>query len=74
MKEEPFTRHDVYTAEEVFLTGTVAEVIAVVKVDGRQIGSGKPGVHTNRMLEKFRERVVREGEKVNFNDQSLNVS
>jgi branched-chain amino acid aminotransferase len=38
MIEEPFTRHDVYNAEEVFLTGTAAEVIAVVKVDGRQIG------------------------------------
>ncbi len=38
MKEEVFTRHDVYTADEVFLTGTAAEVIAVVKVDGRVIG------------------------------------
>lgn len=45
VKEEPFTRHDVYTAEEVFLTGTAAEVIAVVKVDGRTIGEGKPGLH-----------------------------
>ncbi|MDA1477477.1 branched-chain-amino-acid transaminase [Bacillus changyiensis] len=74
VSEEPFTRHDVYTAEEVFLTGTAAEVIAVVEVDGRKIGDGKPGLHTNRMLEKFRERVVRDGEKVNFKDQSLNVS
>ncbi|NPC93578.1 branched-chain-amino-acid transaminase [Bacillus sp. WMMC1349] len=74
VSEEPFTRHDVYTAEEVFLTGTAAEVIAVVKVDGRKIGDGKPGLHTNKMLEKFRERVVRDGEKVNFKDQSLNVS
>lgn len=46
VKEEPFTRHDVYTADEVFLTGTAAEVIAVVKVDGRVIGDGVPGVHT----------------------------
>lgn len=74
VKEEPFTRHDVYTADEVFLTGTAAEVIAVVKVDGRKIGDGKPGVHTNRMLEKFRERVVREGLKVSLKDQSLSVS
>ncbi|MDA7027572.1 branched-chain-amino-acid transaminase [Bacillus sp. CLL-7-23] len=74
VSEEPFTRHDVYTAEEVFLTGTAAEVIAVVEVDGRKIGDGKPGLHTNKMLEKFRERVVRDGEKVNFKDQSLNVS
>ncbi|PLR93678.1 branched-chain-amino-acid transaminase [Bacillus sp. T33-2] len=64
VKEEPFTRHDVYTADEVFLTGTAAEVIAVVKVDGRTIGDGMPGVHTNRILEKFRERVVSEGIQV----------
>ena len=43
MREEVFTRHDVYTADEVFLTGTAAEVIGVVKVDGRLVGDGKPG-------------------------------
>jgi branched-chain amino acid aminotransferase len=64
VKEEPFTRHDVYTADEVFLTGTAAEVIAVVKVDGRPIGNGVPGSHTKHLLEKFRERVVAEGIKV----------
>ncbi len=64
VKEEPFTRHDVYTADEVFLTGTAAEVIAVVKVDGREIGNGAPGEHTNKLLAKFRERVVSEGVKV----------
>jgi len=64
VKEEPFTRHDVYTADEVFLTGTAAEVIAVIKVDGRVIGNGVPGVHTRKLLEKFRERVVAEGVKV----------
>ena len=51
VKEEPFTRHDVYVADEVFLTGTAAEVIAVVKVDGRVIGDGKPGKETNCLLE-----------------------
>ncbi|MBD1381165.1 branched-chain-amino-acid transaminase [Metabacillus arenae] len=74
VREEPFTRHDVYTADEVFLTGTAAEVIAVVKVDGREIGDGKPGEHTNRLLEKFRQKVIKEGVKVNYNDQGLNVS
>ncbi|MDT8859481.1 branched-chain-amino-acid transaminase [Alkalihalobacillus sp. MEB130] len=64
VKEEPFTRHDVYVADEVFLTGTAAEVIAVVKVDGRIIGEGKPGKETNALLKAFRERVVVEGEKV----------
>jgi branched-chain amino acid aminotransferase len=64
MKEEPFTRHDVYVADEVFLTGTAAEVIAVVKVDGRVIGNGAPGEHTNKLLEAFRKKVVEEGVKV----------
>ena len=36
-------RHDVYTADECFLTGTAAEVIPVVECDGRPIGAGKPG-------------------------------
>ncbi|KEP26476.1 MULTISPECIES: branched-chain-amino-acid transaminase [Bacillus] len=74
VKEEPFTRHDVYTAEEVFLTGTAAEVIAVVKVDGRTIGEGKPGLHTNKLLEQFRKRVVEEGEKVIFTDENIHAS
>lgn len=39
VKEEPFTRHDVYTAEEVFLTGTAAEVIAVVKLTAARSGT-----------------------------------
>lgn len=73
IKEEPFTRHDVYTADEVFLTGTAAEVIAVVKVDGRTIGDGVPGIHTNRLLLKFRERVVLEGYKV-YQETTPNVS
>ncbi|MBM7587835.1 branched-chain amino acid aminotransferase [Bacillus pakistanensis] len=64
MREEVFTRHDVYTADEVFLTGTAAEVIAVVKVDGREIGDGKPGSYTKQLLESFRKTVTEEGRKV----------
>jgi branched-chain amino acid aminotransferase len=67
--EEPFTRHDVYVADEVFLTGTAAEVIAVVKVDGRIIGEGAPGETTNRLLEVFRKRTVLEGVKVYPNER-----
>jgi branched-chain amino acid aminotransferase len=74
LKEEPFTRHDVYTADEVFLTGTAAEVIAVVKVDGRVIGEGKPGVHTNKLLKEFRKRVVSEGVKVYSDSRNSSVS
>ncbi|SFS96346.1 branched-chain-amino-acid transaminase [Marininema halotolerans] len=61
VKEEPFTRHDVYVADEVFLTGTAAEVIAVVKVDGRMVGDGKPGPITNHLLEEFRGLVTIDG-------------
>ncbi|EGL82143.1 branched-chain amino acid aminotransferase [Caldalkalibacillus thermarum TA2.A1] len=64
VKEEPFTQYDVYTADEVFLTGTAAEVIAVVKVDGRVIGNGRPGPHTQVLLQAFRELVVTDGVKV----------
>lgn len=63
IEETPFTRHDVYTADEVFLTGTAAEVIAVVDVDGRTIGSGKPGKVTDDLLEAFRNRVTEDGVK-----------
>ncbi|TDQ37927.1 branched-chain-amino-acid transaminase [Aureibacillus halotolerans] len=61
VKEEPFTRHDVYVADEVFLTGTAAEVIAVVKVDGRVIGDGTPGAYTKDLLRIFREKVRTDG-------------
>jgi len=64
VKEEPFTRHDVYVADEVFLTGTAAEVIAVVKVDGRQIGDGTPGETTKALLAEFRKQVTADGVKV----------
>ncbi|PPA72492.1 branched-chain-amino-acid transaminase [Jeotgalibacillus proteolyticus] len=71
MEEAVFTRHDVYVADEVFLTGTAAEVIAVVKVDGRSIGTGKPGEITNELLQSFRDLVVSDGIKVY--DPKLNV-
>ncbi|MDZ5712884.1 branched-chain-amino-acid transaminase [Jeotgalibacillus haloalkalitolerans] len=64
MEEAVFTRHDVYVADEVFLTGTAAEVIAVVKVDGRVVGDGTPGQVTNDLLESFRELVIKDGVKV----------
>lgn len=52
--EGPLTRHDIYIADECFLTGTAAEVIAVTSLDGRQIGDGKPGPITTRLLDLFR--------------------
>ncbi len=62
VREIPLTRHDVYVADECFLTGTAAEVIPVVKVDSRPIGSGKPGPITEELREQFH-RLAR-GEKV----------
>jgi branched-chain amino acid aminotransferase len=49
------TRYDLFTADEFFLTGTAAEVIAAVKLDSRVIGDGKPGPITNRIIARFRE-------------------
>ncbi|NDI34041.1 branched-chain-amino-acid transaminase [Chengkuizengella sediminis] len=64
VEEELITRHDVYTAEEVFMTGTAAEIISVVKVDGRVIGIGKPGKLAIKLFENFKKYVVIEGEKI----------
>lgn len=62
-RERLFTRHEVYIADECFLTGTAAEIIPVVKVDGRQIGDGKPGPLTSLMLTKFKELTRKDGVK-----------
>jgi len=51
--EQPFTRHDMYVADECFLTGTAAEVIPVIDVDGRQIGHGVPGAITIDLMKRF---------------------
>lgn len=53
VREIPLTKHDVYIANECFLTGTAAEVIPVVKVDDREIGTGKPGPITRDLREQF---------------------
>ncbi len=52
-QEVPITLHDVYTADECFLTGTAAEVIGVVSCDGRQIGTGKVGLVTRQIRDAF---------------------
>ncbi|HOX53922.1 MAG: branched-chain-amino-acid transaminase [Candidatus Omnitrophica bacterium] len=61
--EHVVTRHEVYTSDECFLTGTAAEIIPVVKVDGRTIGSGKPGEITKKLTEQFRKLTKTEGVK-----------
>ncbi len=61
VKEALFTRHDVYNADECFLTGSAAEVVPVVKVDGRVIGDGVPGEITRRLNADFRELTKTDG-------------
>jgi branched-chain amino acid aminotransferase len=54
VRETPLTRHDVYIADECFLTGSAAEIVPVVKLDSRTIGDGKPGKITRDLTERFR--------------------
>ncbi len=54
------TRYDLFTADECFLSGTAAEIIAVVKIDGRVIGDGKPGKVTRDFRAAFRKLVEQE--------------
>jgi len=61
LREVPFTRHDLYVSDECFLTGTAAEVIPVIEVDQRLIGSGKPGPITRRLIHLYRELTQSEG-------------
>lgn len=55
--QSPLTKHDVYIADECFLTGTAAEIIAVVKVDDRTIGDGTPGRVTRDLEDRFHQIV-----------------
>jgi branched-chain amino acid aminotransferase len=59
--EEDMTLYQVYSADECFLTGTAAEIVPVRSVDGRQIGDGKPGPITKRLMERFKEVTRTEG-------------
>ncbi len=53
-KKEPFTLYDVYNSDEAFLTGTAAEVIPVISLDGRTIGDGIPGEITMEIMNRFK--------------------
>ena len=59
--EADFTRHDIFVADECFLTGTAAEIVPVVKTDGRIIGNGKPGPITTRIIARFRDMTQKTG-------------
>ncbi len=61
VEEKLFTPFDLFTADEVFLTGTAAEVVPVVCVDTRTIGDGRPGPITKELIQSFRDLTAREG-------------
>jgi len=60
-REANLTRYDVWVADELFLTGTAAEIIPIVEVDARPIGKGQPGPITAKFLECFRKLVSKDG-------------
>ncbi len=64
--EVNMTRHDIFTADECFLTGTAAEVIAAVALDKRLIGDGKPGPLTQELVKKFKKMVNSQGTPVPY--------
>ena len=51
--EKNLTRFDLYTCDEFFLTGTAAEVIGIIDIDGRVVGDGEPGPYTRLLRKKF---------------------
>ena len=57
MIEERFTRDEMYVAEEVFVTGTAAELTPVTEIDQRKIGTGRPGPITQTLQKAFFEIV-----------------
>ena len=61
VEEGLLTRYDLYTAEECIMTGTGAEIISVVRVDGRQIGTGCPGPVAARIRQAFGKLCREEG-------------
>lgn len=63
VEENVFTRHELYTADEVFLTGTAAEIVPIVKIDNRPIGNGKPGKITALLTKEFKKLTSKEGVK-----------
>jgi len=61
IRETELTRHDLYVADECFLTGSAAEVIPVTKIDGRPISNGEPGPITRQLLDDFK-KLINSGE------------
>ena len=62
--EPNLTRYDLFNADECFLTGTGAELIPIVKIDGRVIGTGRPGPLTGKLVDKYRALTKISGEPI----------
>jgi branched-chain amino acid aminotransferase len=72
VEERPLVMQDLYDADEVFLTGTGAELVPVVDVDGRSVAGGKPGPYYKQLLSEFRERTKWDGVAV-YSEDSANA-
>lgn len=64
VSEPNLTRYDLFNADECFLTGTGAEIMPVVKIDGRVIGDGKPGVWTKKLVKNYHALTNSTGEPI----------
>ena len=64
VSEPNLTRYDLFNADECFLTGTGAEIIPVTKIDGRVIGTGKPGPITTKLVSCYHALTQTVGEKI----------
>ncbi len=64
VEERVFTRYDIFIADEFFLTGTAAEVMPVIEVDGRKIGDGHPGEITKTLMQAYRRLTLQEGPEI----------
>ena len=66
--------HDLYNSDECFLTGTGAEIVPVISIDGRVVGSGKPGRTTRELLRRYRELRVKDGDKVAYRSSTKSTA
>jgi branched-chain amino acid aminotransferase len=64
VSEPNLTRYDLFNADECFLTGTGAEIMPVIKIDGRVIGHGRPGLLTSRLIDEYKALTKVSGEPI----------
>ena len=64
VNEPNLARYDLYNAIECFITGTAAEIVPVVNIDGRVIGNGRPGKVTRKLIANYRALTQVSGEAI----------